>query len=104
MQQLGAAYRVARMDFIWSTCEQQRGVYDFSLYDALLNASIAANVQPMWILDYGACEIYKQRASALLILYLYPIAQVTQSTLTTPVTDPRHRKPTPPLPPLPWLP
>ena len=44
-EQVGEAFRVARVDFSWQSVEQTAGVYDFSNYDAL-HSSFAASITP----------------------------------------------------------
>lgn len=56
---LGKAYRVVRMDFIWSATERAKGVYDFSAYDRLLRELDAQGLTPLFILDYGN-DVYQQ--------------------------------------------
>lgn len=51
--QVGAAFRVARVDFSWQSIETTAGQYDFSNYDALHASFAAAGVSPYFILDYG---------------------------------------------------
>ena len=50
---LSRAYRVARMDFKWSTIETSKGVYNFAACDALLKTLLSHGVRPYWILDYS---------------------------------------------------
>ena len=50
---LAKAYRVARMDFSWSTIESVCGFYNFTLYDRLLIEMEENGVRPYWILDYS---------------------------------------------------
>lgn len=41
-EQVSQAFRLARMDFMWQAIEKVQGIYDFSAYDRLLNASKTA--------------------------------------------------------------
>ena len=50
---LSRAYRVARMDFKWSSIETSKGVYNFAAYDLLLKTMLSHGVRPYWILDYS---------------------------------------------------
>ena len=59
---LSAAFRVARMDFTWSSIETTCGAYDFSAYDLLLASLTAVNVTPYWILDYSNPACYPPAA------------------------------------------
>ena len=61
---LATAYKVARMDFLWSTIETTCGEYDFSAYDALLAEMQAHNVRPYWILDYDNNKCYPSPGSS----------------------------------------
>ena len=53
MEMLAAAFRVARMDFSWGATEREKGVYDFSAYDRLLQSCDANKVRALFILDYN---------------------------------------------------
>jgi len=53
MAQIANGYRIARMDFQWAAIEKQKGVYDFSAYDRLLQQQESAKVRAYWILDYS---------------------------------------------------
>jgi hypothetical protein len=46
-------FRWVRMDFVWASTEPQRGQYDFSAYDRLLERLDAAHLRALFILDYG---------------------------------------------------
>jgi len=46
-------FRVVRMDMIWELVERQRGTYDWSHYDALVNDLRTAKLTPLLILDYA---------------------------------------------------
>ncbi len=48
-----AGFRFIRMDFSWSLIEKEKGVYDFSLYDPLLDSLEKHGIRAMLILDYG---------------------------------------------------
>eukprot|EP01052_Picozoa_sp_SAG31_P051979 SAG31_NODE_12604_length_930_cov_1.143201_1_plen_154_part_10 len=50
---MAKAFKLARMDFHWSTIERVKGEYDFSAYDGLLAVMKAHGIRPYWILDYG---------------------------------------------------
>jgi hypothetical protein len=55
---LSTAFKVARMDFSWTSIESVCGIYDFSAYDSLLSAMEAVNVRSYWILDYNNPTCY----------------------------------------------
>jgi hypothetical protein len=59
--QLAKAFRVARMDFVWSSIERKKGVYDWSNYDHLIRDLEANGVRPLFILDYGN-DLYQSGA------------------------------------------
>eukprot|EP01105_Mastigella_eilhardi_P005399 TRINITY_DN17129_c0_g1_i1.p1 TRINITY_DN17129_c0_g1~~TRINITY_DN17129_c0_g1_i1.p1 ORF type:complete len:428 (-),score=106.22 TRINITY_DN17129_c0_g1_i1:59-1207(-) len=44
---------LVRMDLVWSSTEQQQGVYDFSAWDVLMENLAAHNMRAVFILDYG---------------------------------------------------
>src|SRR5262252_2871603 len=46
-------FRWVRMDFVWAETERERGQYDFSAYDRLLERLDAAHLRALFILDYG---------------------------------------------------
>ncbi len=48
-----AGFRWVRMDFVWKQTEVEKGKYDFSTYDKLLNALDEHNIRPLFILDYS---------------------------------------------------
>jgi polysaccharide biosynthesis protein PslG len=48
-----AGFTWIRMDFLWEVTETKRGQYDFSQYDALVNALKAAHMRAIFILDLG---------------------------------------------------
>lgn len=45
--------RWVRMDFTWGATERQKGQYDFSAYDRLLEALKPHGIRALFILDYG---------------------------------------------------
>lgn len=49
----------ARMDFVWSSIEKTKGVYDFTAYDALVKGLNARGMRPLFILDYGN-DLYQE--------------------------------------------
>ncbi|MCS6776420.1 MAG: cellulase family glycosylhydrolase [Chloroherpetonaceae bacterium] len=54
MERLAAAgFRWIRMDFAWDQIERQKGVYDFTAYDRLLQALEPHGIRALFILDYG---------------------------------------------------
>lgn len=48
-----AGFRWVRMDFKWELTEPERGRYDFSVYDRLMQALDQSGIRAMFILDYG---------------------------------------------------
>jgi polysaccharide biosynthesis protein PslG len=48
-----AGFGFVRMDFSWSGIERQKGRYDFSGYDHLVDALARHGIRPVFILDYG---------------------------------------------------
>ncbi len=48
-----AGFRFVRMDFAWSHVERERGKYNFSGYERLVNSLARRNIRPLFILDYG---------------------------------------------------
>jgi len=48
-----AGFRWVRMDFIWEVTEPERGRYDFSRYDRLLQQLDEFHLRALFILDYG---------------------------------------------------
>lgn len=48
-----AGFRWVRMDFFWEGIEKQKGVYDFSDFDALMSSLDRNHIRPVFILDYG---------------------------------------------------
>jgi len=54
MEQLAAGgFKFVRMDFVWSSVEREKGVYDFSAYDRLMKALDQYKIRPLFILDYS---------------------------------------------------
>lgn len=54
MERLAAAgFRWIRMDFSWDQIEKQKGVYDFTPYDRLLQALEPHGIRALFILSYG---------------------------------------------------
>jgi hypothetical protein len=49
----GAGLRWIRMDFGWGGTEREKGKYDFSAYDRLLDALKPHGLRTLFILDYG---------------------------------------------------
>ena len=47
-----AGFQWVRMDFVWKATELEKGKYDFSSYDRLLNALAERKLRPLFILDY----------------------------------------------------
>lgn len=56
-----AGYRLARMDLFWGSVEREKGVYDFSAYDRLVEHLAKAGARPLFILDYGN-DLYQKGA------------------------------------------
>ncbi len=48
-----AGFRFIRMDFVWSHVEREKGKYDFSGYDRLVESLAKQKIRPLFILDYG---------------------------------------------------
>ncbi len=48
-----AGFKLVRMDFCWGCTEGEKGIYDFSAYEALTHALRAHGIRPLYILDYG---------------------------------------------------
>ena len=48
-----AGFRWVRMDLKWDATERERGRYDFSAYDRLMQALDEFNIRAIFILDYG---------------------------------------------------
>ena len=48
-----AGFRFVRMDFAWSHVEREKGKYDFSGYERLVNSLAKRKIRPLFILDYG---------------------------------------------------
>lgn len=48
-----AGFKWIRMDFSWSDTERQRGVYNFSDYDRLMQGLRHYHIRALFILDYG---------------------------------------------------
>lgn len=48
-----AGFRWVRMDFVWQSTEVEKGKYDFSSYDRLLQALDEQKIRPLFILDYA---------------------------------------------------
>ncbi len=46
-------FRIVRMDFIWSATERQKGVYDFSAYERLVQSAESQKIRLLFILDYS---------------------------------------------------
>ena len=51
MQNIGV--KLVRTDLIWSMCETQKGVYDFSYFDSVYNNYVSRGISVMFILDYS---------------------------------------------------
>ncbi len=49
----GAGFGLVRRDLFWSEIEQQRGIYDFSEYDAMMAILARQGLRVLLILDYG---------------------------------------------------
>jgi hypothetical protein len=49
----GAGVRWIRMDFTWGATEREKGKYDFSAYDRLMEALKPHGLRALFILDYG---------------------------------------------------
>jgi hypothetical protein len=49
----GAGFSIVRMDLIWSDIEKEKGKYNFSQYDKLVNCMDKNNIKILFILDYG---------------------------------------------------
>ncbi|MFN3684962.1 MAG: hypothetical protein ACK41F_13660 [Fimbriimonadaceae bacterium] len=54
-----AGFRWVRMDLFWHQIETQRGVYDFSHYDVLVESLEKNGLRALFILDYGN-DLYQQ--------------------------------------------
>jgi len=48
-----AGFRWVRMDFVWADTERERGRYDFSAYDRLMQSLDQFKLHALFILDYG---------------------------------------------------
>ena len=48
-----AGFRWVRMDFVWDATERERGRYDFSAYDHLMQSLEQFKLRALFILDYG---------------------------------------------------
>lgn len=48
-----AGFRFARMDLFWQSVERERGMYDFSAYDRLIDHLDKVGARAYFILDYG---------------------------------------------------
>ncbi len=48
-----AGFRFIRIDFAWGRIEREKGKYDFSRYDQLVESLAKRNIRPLFILDYG---------------------------------------------------
>ena len=48
-----AGFRWIRTDFKWELTERERGKYDFTTYERLMNALAAYHLRALFILDYG---------------------------------------------------
>ena len=48
-----AGFRFIRMDFAWGRIEREKGKYDFSEYDQLVESLAKRKICPLFILDYG---------------------------------------------------
>jgi hypothetical protein len=46
-------FKWVRMDLTWSGTERERGKYDFSAYDRLMQSLDGHKIKPLFILDYG---------------------------------------------------
>lgn len=54
-----AGYKFARIDLFWGGVEREKGKYDFSAYDRLLDHLAKVGARPLYILDYGN-DLYQQ--------------------------------------------
>ncbi|MGH2480566.1 MAG: cellulase family glycosylhydrolase, partial [Ktedonobacteraceae bacterium] len=52
-QLAAVGFRVVRLDFSWSLVERQPGVYDFSLYEPIIETLAAYGIRPLGILAYN---------------------------------------------------
>lgn len=48
-----AGFKFIRMDFAWDAVEKQKGAYDFSEYDPLVEGLTKRGMRALFILDYG---------------------------------------------------
>src|SRR6266542_3823452 len=48
-----AGFRWVRMDFTWGGTEREKGKYNFSAYDRLLQALAPSAIRAVFILDYS---------------------------------------------------
>jgi hypothetical protein len=48
-----AGFRFIRTDFVWGRVERQKGIYDFTGYDQLVESLAKRSIRPLFILDYG---------------------------------------------------
>lgn len=48
-----AGFRLIRYDLNWEQVERSRGVYDFSVYDRLVQQMLPKGIRPLFVLDYG---------------------------------------------------
>jgi len=53
LAQLSTAFRINRMDFTWATIETQKGVYNFTAYDQLLQQQENQKIRSYWSMGYG---------------------------------------------------
>lgn len=56
-------FRFVRLDFLWSQVERQKGRYDFSSYESIINALIVHGIRPLCILGYSNA-LYEQTPAA----------------------------------------
>ncbi len=58
-----AGFRLIRYDMTWEQVERSKGIYDFSVYDRLLEQMSSQSIRPMFILNYGN-PLYGESLSA----------------------------------------
>lgn len=47
-----AGFKVVRTDVYWNSVEKEKGVYDFSAYDALVDSLAPKGIRPLFLLEY----------------------------------------------------